>query len=514
MALYLPIYPKHDNLLAIASLVGFGMQASLTLILILYFGILLLIAPISLLSFDSYYYWEWSRHLALSYFDGSPMIAYFIKLATVLFGDTLFALNIVGIIAAAVTSGILYKTGRWFLSKEASLVVVALWLFSPLVTLDIVRQTTYDTPLTLFWTLTLYYTIKYIRLQNIASLYCIGVSIGLMLLSKYSGVVLVLALLVFLLTSQYRYLLKSVHLYVSFIIALLIFSPVIIWNYQHDWQSFAYQLSTHALGNAENPWIATLHSLFTTFLPALNVLLLPPILCAIFQRKHASQRDLAYLNAAQTIRLCQIVCFVFLGFYIVTASEASLRAYWLTPYLLTSALLAGYCFERLRFRKSWFILIVIYSIISLGILINGSFPLGLSSPKNFMYYRLIHELNKTYPDRPQTILTAGWLEARMLFFLEGKPNIYTLNCGSQQNQYAAWSKKTIQRIQHKAIQKAWYIDPIDRKECVEKYFDACQKLPMPTHQYLQEKYTLHVYKCTNNSAKIRPQPSDRRTKQP
>ena len=103
MALYLPIYPKHDNLLAIASLVGFGMQASLTLILILYFGILLLIAPISLLSFDSYYYWEWSRHLALSYFDGSPMIAYFIKLATVLFGDTLFALNIVGIISAAVS---------------------------------------------------------------------------------------------------------------------------------------------------------------------------------------------------------------------------------------------------------------------------------------------------------------------------------------------------------------------------------------------------------------------------
>lgn len=490
------------------------MQASLIFVLILYFGILLLLAPISLLSFDSYYYWEWSRHLALSYFDGSPMIAYFIKLATLLFGNTLFALNVVGVISAAITCGILYKTGRWFLSKETSLMAVALWLFSPLVTLDILKQTTYDTPLTIFWALTLYYTIKYIRLQNIASLYCIGVSVGFMLLSKYSGVVLVLALLAFLLTSQYRYLLKSVHLYASSIIALLIFSPVIIWNYQHDWQSFTYQLSTHALSNTENPWVATIHSLLTTFLPALNVLLLPPILCLIFQRKHPSQRDLACSPTVATIRLCQIVCFVFLGFYIITASEASLRAYWLTPYLLSSALLAGYCFEVLRFRKSLFTLLVVYGIVSLGVLINGSFPLGLTSPRNFLNYRLVLELDKTYPDRPQTILTSGWLEARMLFFLQGKPNIYTLNCGPEQNQYAAWSEKTIQRIQHKAIQEAWYIDPIDRKGCVEKYFDACQALPMPTYQYRQEKYTLHVYKCTNNNAKIRPQPFDRRTKYP
>ncbi len=57
---------------------------SLYLFLGIYFTILLGLAPINLLSLDTYYYWEWSRHLALSYYDGSPMIAYFIKLSNML----------------------------------------------------------------------------------------------------------------------------------------------------------------------------------------------------------------------------------------------------------------------------------------------------------------------------------------------------------------------------------------------------------------------------------------------
>lgn len=120
------------------------------LLFVAYFLILLGLAPINLLAFDSYYYWEWSRHLALSYYDGSPMIAYFIKVATVLFGNSLFALSSVGIAVTGATCVIIYKTARLFLSKEASWVAACSWLFSPLVTLDLLKQTTYDTPLTLF----------------------------------------------------------------------------------------------------------------------------------------------------------------------------------------------------------------------------------------------------------------------------------------------------------------------------------------------------------------------------
>lgn len=78
------------------------------------------------------------------------MIAYFIRLFTALFGNTLFALSLVGIVVIALTSRIIYKTARFFLSKESSYIAMFAWLFSPLVTMDIIKQTTYDTQLALF----------------------------------------------------------------------------------------------------------------------------------------------------------------------------------------------------------------------------------------------------------------------------------------------------------------------------------------------------------------------------
>lgn len=98
----------------------FFSSRSVNLLLTLYFTTLLLLAPINILSLDTYYYWDWSRHLALSYYDGSPMIAYFIRFATSLFGNNLFALSFIGITCIAFTSGIIYKSARFFyLAKQA-----------------------------------------------------------------------------------------------------------------------------------------------------------------------------------------------------------------------------------------------------------------------------------------------------------------------------------------------------------------------------------------------------------
>lgn len=37
---------------------------------------------------DSYYCWRWSQHLDWSYYDGSPLIAYLIRLCTMVFTDS------------------------------------------------------------------------------------------------------------------------------------------------------------------------------------------------------------------------------------------------------------------------------------------------------------------------------------------------------------------------------------------------------------------------------------------
>lgn len=482
-------------------------------IIIIYFIILLLLAPTTLLSFDTYYYWDWSRHLDFSYFDGSPMIAYFIKLSTLLFGDTLFALSFVGITSAAITSWIIYKTARLFLLKEASYIAVALWLFSPLMTSDILKQTTYDTPLVLFWALTIYFTVKFIKFNKTKELYWIGIAIGLMMLSKYSGVVLVLALLIFLLTTPYRYLFKTRHLYWILLLGILIFSPVIIWNEQHQWQSFAYQLVSHQLPGMVNPFFAMIKFFFENFIPSLNFMLVPPLLCwlkkaykpgLVAKNSTLFERDNIECNA-MIVRLCLVVCTTVFLFYLFTAAKASIRIYWITPYLVTSALLGGFCFQNYSYRKSTRVLIAVYLIASLCILIDSSYRFNITNPPKLIYYHLIQKLNASYPQLPKTVITPGWFEARMLFFLKNKPQVYSIDCGSDQNQYALWSAEIIKKIEDKTLKEVLYVDIYNRINCVEKRFDTCVRLPLPSYSYKNKTYAIYAYRCTNNPKNQDPQ---------
>lgn len=69
-----------------------------------------------------------------------------------------------------------------------------------------------------------------------------GVWLGFAMLSKYHAVLFPLGVLLFLAASPtYRHWLAKPQPYVAGLIALLVFSPVIIWNATHDWASFAFQ---------------------------------------------------------------------------------------------------------------------------------------------------------------------------------------------------------------------------------------------------------------------------------
>ncbi len=69
-----------------------------------------------------------------------------------------------------------------------------------------------------------------------------GLCAGLALFSKYSAVLTIFGALVFLLTNrEHRTWLSRPQPYVAGVLALLVFSPVIVWNAMHAWASFAFQ---------------------------------------------------------------------------------------------------------------------------------------------------------------------------------------------------------------------------------------------------------------------------------
>ena len=79
-----------------------------------------------------------------------------------------------------------------------------------------------------------------------------GVFAGLALLSKFTVVMLVPAVLAFMLVPDWRRRwLRSPYPWLAALIAVVVFLPVLIWNAEHDWASFRFQLvratATHEL---------------------------------------------------------------------------------------------------------------------------------------------------------------------------------------------------------------------------------------------------------------------------
>src|SRR5258708_2824413 len=62
------------------------------------------------LTFDEAYYWMWSKGLAGGYYDHPPMVAFVIRLGTMIAGDTEFGVRLVSILLALPMSWAVYRS--------------------------------------------------------------------------------------------------------------------------------------------------------------------------------------------------------------------------------------------------------------------------------------------------------------------------------------------------------------------------------------------------------------------
>lgn len=190
------------------------------------------------------YYWKYAKHLALSYFDHPPMTAYTIALFTWLGGDHAFFLRLGSVIFSMGMMFLLYAiTDRLFQNKKWAIATVVAINCTILFSIGATIITP-DVPLIFFWSWIIYCLVRLKKSSHRKWWYLAGIGLGLALLSKYTAVLIVPGIFIYLLFStQQRRWLITIHPYIALLMALLIFSPVILWNYQHDWASFIFQSS-------------------------------------------------------------------------------------------------------------------------------------------------------------------------------------------------------------------------------------------------------------------------------
>jgi undecaprenyl-diphosphatase len=195
---------------------------------------------------DEAYYWLYSRRLDLGYYDHAPLVGYLIRLTT-LFSSQELWVRFGGILETVVVSVI-----SWILSiqlfdnrKIASAGVITLNVL-PLTLAGSIIMTP-DNPLFLFVGLTTYFCWQIVATQKVRYWYLLGIAFGLSLLSKYTGVLIAPSLFLFILATDERRWLKTIHPYAAFLLGCAFFLPVVYWNSKHQWMSFAFQMR-HGLG--------------------------------------------------------------------------------------------------------------------------------------------------------------------------------------------------------------------------------------------------------------------------
>jgi len=208
------------------------------------------------------YYWNYSRHLDIGYLDHPPMVAWLIKVGTAAFGQSQFGVRAGALCCGVITSVFTYRLARNLFDEATALAAVVLAQTLPFFFLSGLLITP-DAPLTAAWAASLYYLERALVAGRSPAWWRLGFSLGIGAISKYSIGLLVPVTLGFMLWDRKaRPWWRRWEPYVAALLAFAIFSPVILWNAQHEWASFAFQTSRRL---AEAPRFA-LHKLVASAL--------------------------------------------------------------------------------------------------------------------------------------------------------------------------------------------------------------------------------------------------------
>lgn len=215
-------------------------------VLVLSFILRMLLLGRFQLAADEAYYWDWSRRLALGYYDQGPMIGYVIRLTTMLFGVNEFGVRF-GVLAASTGATICaYLLARRIFSPMSGFLTVVMLVTTPLMHVGSLIAT-YDPLQVFFWALAVLFLERALfadrPVEQNRGWTLAGIATGLGFLSKHTMLFLVPCLLLFLFTSpSHRGWLLRPQPYLAFLWVPLLYTGVTYWNYHHHWWTFRHLL--------------------------------------------------------------------------------------------------------------------------------------------------------------------------------------------------------------------------------------------------------------------------------
>jgi undecaprenyl-diphosphatase len=451
---------------------------------------------------DEAYYWQWAQHLALSYYDHPPMVAYLVALTTKVVGNSPFGVRCFNIVLMPCMSVLVYRITLQIYKNQAS-ATFALVIFNllPIFFLGSLLIAP-DTPMLFCYILGLYLFIQIIVENKSNYWYLLGGVTGLGLLSKYTMVFIYLAIFLYLIMNKdQRHWLKNRKPYLAFLLSLVIFSPVIYWNYQHHWGSFAFQFYTrhsHSLQLDGSNFFSFLGAQFLLASPVFFVAFLWVVAKNYFDRQ---------VNLLLCFGLPSLIFFTLISLFTAAKPNWAVTAY--VPLLI---IFAG---SGVSYIKTRFWGVVTTALLCSLVIIQAYYPIIRVKPlKNdittdFYGWDLVaKEVDLLMQSQVQTdnwfIFSYTYqLASQLAYGLRNKYSVYSL--ADHIEEYYFWQDEAslLGKNGLLVINDVYQIDPSAVYKCskwhLEKTIDIIRAGLVFRHVYL--------YQCLNYQGRVNPLPA-------
>lgn len=266
------------------------------------------------LSLDETYYWQWAFHLQLSYYDHPMMVGLWFWLGR-LFGDFSPIIKFPAIMLGHLSLWIWDLYLRDKLNFRQRYFFWLLYLLTPLTGLGSLILTP-DLPLMFFTALAVWWSDRLIKNPSSIHFMILGLILGLGFISKYHMVLLFPILIILLFYQGKLSLLWSWKMLLLIVTGLIASSPLLWWNYTHDWISIRFQLQ-HGFG-------ANFYKLSTLLdYVAGQILLIHPIFIPFLFKHFRSIQDLH-------IKFWRNIVIFILIFFGYTSLKSHVEANWTT----------------------------------------------------------------------------------------------------------------------------------------------------------------------------------------
>lgn len=361
---------------------------------------------------DEAYYWLFSKHLDWGFFDHPPMVAVFVKISDFLFNG---ALSIRGL--TVVTSVLVWylfvsllqnKSIRWLGVSFLALPILQLYGFI----------TTPDVPLILFGILFLKALLSFLENKK-WSWILLGLSMALLAYSKYHGALIVGFALIPTVRKQ-----NILKLVLAGALALLLFMPHLLWQYQNDWPSFQYHLISRHKGFN-----------FTYLNEYLLACLIIPGVFSLWVFKWSEK-----LNKWPLSKSLKYIYWGFLIFFALMLFKGKIELHWLAFAGIAAFLLAlkSDLIEQKWFKTTLLVQFSMLFIARITLVLFGQFQIE-SFSKSDIWAENIENLAKNKP----VVFMNSFQKAAKYEFYTGNTSWSDNNRFLRKNQFDIWKHDTL-----------------------------------------------------------------------